>query len=135
MSEQINSPDRAAADPVVKSELDRAGQAITGLASPNVPGGLTSGATEPAIRQAMDQFKVDTLRQLQAVKTAGGDTRPYLDPNSQQYLFSKERIQQYVPSKADIASHYFSGVQPVAPTGRPALPDIRMLFAAPPPKE
>ena len=93
-------------NPIVKSEFDRAASVIRGATDPG----------DQAVRNKTDAFKMDTLRTLQDAVTNGQDPRPLLDPKSPTYLFSPEKLDQYKPSKAEIASQI---VQPPAAKGAP----------------
>lgn len=84
-----------AGNPMVKTELSRADTIIQGALD----------GTNGAVRGQMAQFKLDTLKTLAAVVQNGGDIRPFLDPKNPEYLFTPERINQYRPTSAEMASH------------------------------
>lgn len=86
------------ADPVVKSMFADAFARINGTTS------YTLGGANSAVQSAQAGFKADTLRTLQDALAQGQDIKHFLDPKSDDYLFSQERIDKYAPSPEQIRS-------------------------------
>lgn len=117
-------------DPLLKQEFDRVGAVLNGNAL----------AGNAAVRDATATFKTDALRTIQAGVQQGKPLDNYLNPSSPDYLFTEDRVKQYIPTNQEKqmavikwSQHIRMGQQQAAPPpGRPELPDIRDLFKAPP---
>jgi hypothetical protein len=78
--------------PVLKGELDRAKAMITGANEPN----------NGAVKDKVDTFKLDVLRQVQERLDKGQDWKALLNPKDPDYLFTPERIATYRPSPEEV---------------------------------
>lgn len=104
------------ADPIVKAEFDRAAARITNNINANGIGGMNQ-----AVRDKIDQFKMDQLRTLQDAVANKQDYRRFLDPKNPDYLFSDDKVDVYKPTKEDIAKQLVAS--PVKkPAGTPEQP-------------
>jgi hypothetical protein len=91
------------ADPVLKSTREQAEEYIKGSTSHIVAAGDTSFGTNPAYQQKIRQFRMDVDRTLEAAVDNKENYKDYLDPKNPKYLFSDEKLRQYVPSQRELA--------------------------------
>jgi hypothetical protein len=115
-------------DPTIKSQFEGAFERLKGLAGDKVMNTTIGAGINPAVAAKMAQFRADTLTTLQQAAMRHEDLAPYLDPNSKQYVFSQARIDQYQPTKNELATQL---VAPALAKGaaapaaeRPSLEDI-----------
>lgn len=102
-------------NPLVKAELDRANAAIQGN---------LNNEGMPVVKSRQEQFRTDTLRTLQGIALAD-PTNPhaiddYVNPKSPNYLFSDDRVRQYIPT--DKEAHASMVIAPAAAKAQEKAP-------------
>lgn len=101
-------------DPVLKSSREQAEEQIIGIATRGTDQhGGGADASNPALKAKIRQFRMDTDKTLEAAHDRGENVQEYWDPASPKYLFSRERMERYVPSKREIKDQVV--ISPEAP--------------------
>lgn len=97
-------------DPTLKSAREQAEEFITGSTSHvDTSTGIPSN---PALKQKIRSFRMDVDKALEGAVDRKENWRDYLDPKNEKYLFARDKLQQYVPSKKELADQVVMGQKP-----------------------
>ena len=87
-------------DPVLKSAREQAEELIEQQGQMMYKGAFNSG--NPAVRARIRQFRMDVDNTLEGAMDRKEDWKQYIDPSNPKYLFTPDKLRQYVPTKPEI---------------------------------
>lgn len=103
--EKVEAYSKVHNDPVVKSTRAMAEDYIVGQTMHQFANTDTSN---PALKSRIQQFRMETDQILERAVDNKEDIKQYLDPSNPKYLFSHDRLDQYRPTKQELANQVVS---------------------------
>ena len=112
-------------DKSIQTGFDQAATRLTAAAGAAASTSFAPGGINLAVKAKTDQFRIDTLKILQNAAINHQDITPLLDPTSQTYLFSQDRVDSYRATKQELQTQLLQKAQKIgAAATTEAKPDL-----------